>query len=157
MTYVHYKDNGELVTDTTIYSSQTGVGQYDAAAEKIEAEWFFKREGTLEKKECPAGGFEVVHVRDGDHLSFPNVKNLPPGANVTFLASSPGRGMIEVHEGTPDGRLLGSCEVGGTGSFTQYDRFSCRLTNAADAADLCFVFRGEGSDLMHLDAFSFSK
>ena len=157
MTYVHYKDNGELVADPVVYASSTGVGQYDAAEGKIEAEWFFARGGALEKKERPAGGFELVGIRDGDSLSFPNVKNLPLGANVTFRASSPGRAVIEVHENTPTGRLLGTCAVDGTGSFTKYGDFPCRLSNSADTVNLCLVFRGTGDDLLHLDWFGLAK
>ena len=156
MTYVHYKDDGELVADPVVYASSLGVGQYDAAA-KIEAEWFSSRQGALDKKECPAGGFEIVHVHDGDTLGFPNVHHLPPDASVTFRASSLTGGRIEVHQDAPNGRLLGTCAVTGTGAFTRYDGFTCHLSNRADTASLFLVFRGTGGDVLHLDSFSFSK
>lgn len=85
MSYLHYKDNGEMVTDTDFLRQHfaTGVGQYDAGWKMIQAEWYMKADGVT-KRESPNGGFEVRSVRDGGYLCFPNVVNLAKQKSITL-------------------------------------------------------------------------
>jgi arabinoxylan arabinofuranohydrolase len=55
---------------------ESSVGNYDAKWDKIEAEWFFRREGKLVKRECPAGGFEIQNIHNNDYLVFQYVRNM---------------------------------------------------------------------------------
>ena len=155
MTYVHYRDNGEPVVDPVVYGSMMGVGQYEAGL--IQAERFFSRTGALEKRENAEGGFEVVNVRDGDTLGFPNIKGFPLEAKLVFHVSSPNGGQIEIHQDAPDGPLLKTCTLTRTDSFTRYTLASCNLSSTASTVSLFFVFRGIGDDVMHLDWFRLSE
>lgn len=169
MTYLHYKDNGDMVDDIDFLQQssvakegkyyKTGVGNYDAAWEKIEAEWFFKRVGALVKKECPAGGFEIRNIQNGDFLNFPNIKNLAANSTINFQVSSAQAkgGTIEIREDSENGKLLGTCSVPGTGSVSTYKMVSCKLKNTAGLANLYLVFKGEKGELMCLDWFNLSK
>lgn len=165
--YVHYKDNGDMVDDPLFIQGvskqqrgkyyATGVANYEAGWEKIEAEWFFKRTGALVKSEGPSDGFELRNIRNGDSLSFPKVKGLRTNSRVSFRVSSanPQGGTIHVHLDNPSGALLGSCPVPSTQGWDNYQEISAELVNAAGSADLCLVFEGGEDELMRLDWMRF--
>jgi len=154
LSYVHYRDNGEMAP---IRLDRIGVGQYDAAQARIEAEDYFDAD-KAEIRECPAGGFEVRDLREGSRLVYPNVMNLPPNATISFSVASghSGGGTIEIHDGSAQGRLLGSCAVPGTGGWDQYRTISCALTNQPGTGNCCLIFRGGAGELMRVDWLSFS-
>lgn len=162
MTYLHYKDNGDMMDDPFFLKGGKGfaygVGNYDAGWDKIQAEWFFEISGA-EKRDCPAGGFEVQKLTNGCYLKFPKVNNLPSNARVSFQVSSanPEGGKILIHQGTPDGPLLGACEVPCTQGWDKYQSVNCDLKNATGTADLCLVFAGGEGDLMHFDWMTFQQ
>ncbi len=169
ITYLHYRDNGDMVDDVNFLQSssvakegiyfKTGVGNYSAAWDKIEAEWFFKRVGVLVKKECPEGGFEIQNIHNNDFLNFPNVKNLGTNCTVNFRVSSanPAGGSIEIRQDSESGALLGKCNISNSGSSTTYQTISCQLKNSAAVANLFLVFKGGKDELCRLNWFSFSK
>jgi len=154
LSYVHYRDNGEMAP---IRLDAIGVGQYDAAHPKIEAEDYFAMENAR-VKESPAGGFEIQNITNNSFLKYPHVKHLKPNNRISFRVSSanPKGGNILIHEGGPDGSILGHCSVPCTQGWEKYQLVSCDLNNAAGTADLCLTFEGTG-ELMHLDWMTFSN
>jgi arabinoxylan arabinofuranohydrolase len=161
MSYVHYKEDGSLVTDTAFLDAHyaTGVGQYDAAWDKIEAEWYFESSG-VEKRESAEGGFEIQDCDAGDYLYFPNVNNVRENADVSFRLSSTNAqpsSQIEVRQDHPSGKLLGTCVVPDTGGQKKYQTLSCSLTNRAGSKNLYLVFKGVDNMILNLDWFSFNK
>lgn len=168
MTYLHYKDNGDMVDDINFLQQssvakegkyyKTGVGNYDAAWEQIESEWFFKRAGALVKKECPSGGFEIQNIQNDDYLNFPNIKNLAANSTISFRVSSAHAkgGIIEIRRDSETGPVLGKCKVPGTGSVSAYKTVSCKLKNSSELANLYLVFEGGKGELMRLDWFNFN-
>lgn len=166
MTYLHYKDNGDMVSDPAFLQAtavakegkyyKTGVGNYNASWEKIEAEWFFKREGNLVKRESPKGGFEIRNITNNDYLVFPQVHDLKSNATINFnLSSAAARGArIEVRLDNPHGKLLGTCRIPDTGSWNTYKTISCKLKNDASTANLCFIFKGSAQEMARLDWFN---
>ena len=160
MTYLHYKDNGDMVDDRFFLNGGAGysygVGNYNAEWDKIKAAWFFEISGA-EKRDSPTGGFEIRNITNGSYLTYPQVKNLQANSRVSFhvsCANSKG-GKILIHQGRPDGALLGACQVPCTQGWDKYQLVSCNLKNAAGTADLCLAFEGEG-ELMRLDWMTFS-
>ena len=158
MTFVHYKDNGDMVYDRDFLDAHyaTGVGQYSASWDKIEAEWYMAADN-VDKKEKADGGFEIAGIKNGGYLKYPNVKDVPANASITFTASSEKGGEIEVREQSVDGKLLGSCKVPATGGWSSYQQIPCALKNTAGTKDLLLVFKGTSADLLHLDSFKFSR
>lgn len=167
VTYLHYKDNGEMVSDPAFLQGtasaqegiyyKTGVGNYCADWKRIEAEWFFKREGKLEKRESPTGGFEIRNIYNGDFLIFPHVSGMKRHSGIRFCVSSAAKraAVIEIRLDNPQGKLIGKCLLKSNGSWDRYDMRSCKLTNDAGTNDLCFVFRGDNDEeLVRLDYFS---
>lgn len=156
MTYLHYKDNGEMVDDVNFLKKHfaTGIGRYDANWDMIEAEWYMKAD-KVEKKESPNGGFEIQQVKNKATLSYPNIENLTDKKSIAFYISSLKRGKIEVREKDANGKLLGSCKIPKTGDWNSYQEVSCDLSNLSDVTDICLVFKGRKSDIMYLDWFKF--
>jgi hypothetical protein len=163
LTYLHYKDNGDMVDDINFMQKgkyyKYGVGNCDAAWDTIQAEWYFKKSPRIEKRECPVGGFEIQNTQNGDYLNFPFVKNLLTNATIYFRVSSENLngGIIEIHKDSEKGEFLGTCKVYSTGSWKTYKTVSCKLKNKAETTNLYFVFKGKDGELMRLDWFYFSK
>ena len=154
LSYVHYRDNGEMAP---IRLDAIGVGQYDAAQPRIEAEDYFAAE-QCEVKECPAGGFEVRGLAAGSELVYPNVKNLPANAIITFsvAAGNSDGGTIEIHADNPQGKLLGTCQVASTGGWDHFKTISCPLKNLAGNASVCLTFKGGSDECLRLDWLKFN-
>lgn len=156
ISYLHYKDNGEILTDTVFLNRHfsTGVGQYDASWDKIEAEWFMAASG-VEKRESINGGFEIQQVTDNGYLCFPNIQNLKNVNSMKFYIASEKGGTIEVREGSVNGSLLGSLRFSKTGGMTKYQEITGKISNLNQVKDICLVFKGKHEDILHLDWFSF--
>lgn len=155
LSYLHYKEDGEMVTDTDFLDMHfaTGVGQYDADWGKIEAEWYMKAEGVA-KRESPNGGFEIQQMGKGAFLLYPNMKNIDNKSSITFHVASLKGGTIEVFSGSDEAQLIGKCKVPTTGSWTSYQDVKCDLKKAS-GEDLVIKFKGKGDDILHLDYFKF--
>ncbi|MEM7473524.1 MAG: family 43 glycosylhydrolase [Planctomycetota bacterium] len=158
MSYLHYKDNGEMVTDTDFLEKHfaTGVGQYNAGWDSIEAEWFMKSEGVA-KRENRAGGFAIHCARSGGYLCFPNMAELEKQNQLIFEVSSANGARIEVRSKGPQGKLLGVCEVPATALSKSYIEVACELDDCQNVQDICLVFRGQGEDFLRLDRFKFAE
>jgi arabinoxylan arabinofuranohydrolase len=148
ITYVHYKDNGEMVP---VRIDAIGVGQYDAAQGRIEAEDFFEMHDA-EKREC-ADGFEVRGLRNGSRLVYPKVRNLPQNATLSLhVANGQAKGVkLEIREGGATGKLLGTSAIPATDGWDKYQTIDCTLKNEAGKKDLCFVVKGDQSESLRLD------
>lgn len=156
ISYLHYKDNGEMVTDTDFLEQHfaTGVGQYDANWETIEAEWYMKS-GEATKRECPNGGFEIQQISKRTSLYYPNMNNLDKKSSLSFCVSSLRGGTIEVYSGDNKPLLIGKCSVPSTGAWTSYQDVVCPI-NSSNSQQLLIKFKGRGDDIMHLDSFKFN-
>ena len=152
--YLHYKDNGEI---DPVYIDTVGVGRYDAAGGVIEAENYFNTTNT-QVKECNEGGFEVVSIRNGSALYYPNVFNLKAASEMAFRYSSPLNitdGLIEIHEDNPKGKLLGKVKIQQTKEWQDYTTTKTTLQNKAGKVNLCLVFKGKEGELLHLNWIKF--
>ena len=151
--YAHYKENGDICIDEFI--QDVGVGQYDAAWPVIKGEWYFAASDGVYKKEN-ADGFEMRGLGDGSYLYYQNVHNLRQNAKL-FVHGISGQKPceIEVREGSPFGYVLGYCKVQSDGEGIR--EYEIPLTNSHGTHSLCFVFRGEGTDLFTFDDFRFEQ
>jgi arabinoxylan arabinofuranohydrolase len=155
ITYLHYKKNGEMVSDTVLLKKHfaNGVGQYSATWDNIEAEWFMAAD-KIEKGEN-ATGFEAQKCFDGGFLSYPNIRDIKENTTMVFKINPHVGGKIEVRSGSPTGQLLGSVDVPLEGSKDYFD-YKCSLKNTAGTHHLYIVFKGEaGKNLLSLDSFRF--
>lgn len=133
----HYRADGSIVIDQKIM--EYGCGQYDAAWGKIEAEWYFSASREC-KTELPDGGF-AVELKKGEMIWFPNIANVERNTKIQFCGCSlvPGQAsVIEIRENNPEGKLLGTCEIGNADSSDNTEIYSCELTCGWGTKSLCF-------------------
>ena len=85
-----------------------------------------------------------------DDFSFPERRRY----NLTVSASAGGvGGVIELREGSPDGRLHTTIEVPNTGGFDNFQTFTGRTLRISSERDLYFVFKGGNRFLLDLKSF----
>ncbi|WP_282147960.1 family 43 glycosylhydrolase [Algibacter lectus] len=161
MTYLHYKDNGDMISDPNFIETgkyyETGVGSYSALWKSIEAEWFFKKSEGIQKKEGQ-DGFVLKNIQNNDYVNFPSIIKMDANTTINFeVASKVDNATIEIRLDSPTGELLGTCNIPNTGSWYSYKTVSTPLKNKKKTHNLYFVFKGDKGELVHLNAFYFSK
>ena len=156
LTYVHYKDNGEIVADGAVGESFIGVGQYDCS-KKIEAEWYFAASDGTNKQEI-ASGFAVSNLTNDASLYYPRILNTTENASVELqVASNTAGGTIEFHQNTANGKLIGKLAVPNTGSLSTYQTIKTTLKNKAGLLNVYLVYKGANGTNASIDWFSISS
>lgn len=152
ITYLHYKDNGEMISDTVLIRKhfETGVGQYSADWDCIEAEWFMRASKENIKKERKNGGFGISNVSDGDFVYYPNISGMKEKKYIAIYGEFTGKGLIEVREDTIDGRLLGSYNV----SNRPIKKALIPISPLYDKINLFLLFKN-GNSFIEIDYLSF--
>lgn len=160
MVYTHYLQNGDMEDDWNFLNlhGPTGVGQYDATWERIEAEWFMVATNVdkLQINHAANNTNAAFAVRFSDASStifFPNVANLPVrGTMILKLVQHEGRvggGALAVHaqangSGGSRGPLLANCSVTGRARVTcPLDSSEVRRAHSGSSGtsiDLLFAF-----------------
>jgi len=159
MTYLHYKDNGDMVSDPNFIETgkyyDTGVGSYNANWENIEAEWFFKKSEKIEKKEGK-NGFVLKNIENNEYVNFPSIIKMKANTRINFeISSTKNNGTIEIRLGSETGELLGVCDIPNTGNLTTYKTAITQLKNKVGTNNLFFVFKGNKGELAQLNSFNF--
>ena len=138
--YIHYKENGEMCSDTLI--REYGVGQYDGGWHRIDGVWYMRGEN-VEKKENTYDGFDVK-MTAGSSISFPNIHNVPENPYLVITGVSEKDVDIEVYE---DDKLLGVVKKPASslkgGEYTKYNLGILKLDIPAGDHNLKFVSKGD--------------
>lgn len=152
ISYVHYKDNGEMAP---IRVDGIGVGQYDASQGKIEAEDYFHING-LKKVETPTG-FAVQATKENAWLAFPNVNNLAEFNQISLdlIWATSGTYVIDVRRNSPTGDRIAVQKVKKESPGTQKVQLSTSVLSPKE--NLFISIQGNNSGSLMLDSFSFSK
>ncbi len=91
ISYIHYRDDGSIAP---IRVDLTGVGEYRAASESIEAEEYFARSGFAKRqRRLASNGFDVVLDGPVGELSFPNIRGL--GGKDTVVLEMVGTSAVD--------------------------------------------------------------
>ena len=155
--YVHFKENGEIVTDPLIV--EYGVGQYNSDWNRIEAEWYMKGVNVTKRENKCLVGFLVTCTEEAV-LTYPKIHNLSDktGFSLDYYCVG-GKAVIEVRAGAEDGALLGVIKAENpTDSYEWYCRrndFSRFETKLDDTSDLYLVIRPEKGAEIGIDSFHF--
>lgn len=99
----------------------------------------------------------LADIHDGDWVRLRGV-DFGEGAESfsARVASAAGGGSIELHLGSPDGMLVGTCAVEATGGWQEWTDTSCVVDGAAGVHDLVLVFTGGQSNLFNVNSWQFS-
>ena len=149
ITYVHYHDNGDMAP---VRIDAMGVGQYDAR-KPIDAADYFKAV-KAEKRDCPAGGFDVRGLKEGSALYYPNIRHLDHRTELTLsvVCGHPDGCVIDIHGDSPEGPLLGSIALSPTGGgWWKFMPFHCSLDLQASTNGICLCFRGNPNEFCRLN------
>ena len=146
LAYIHYRETGEIVSDSLI--REYGVGQYHAAWNQIMAVWYMKCENA-QKKENVFGGFDVV-VHDGGWVEFPNIREMEEHTVLMLHCKSIGKSEITVFaDGKKIGTICKGDDAGHPSTFACYREEALPLGLSAGSHTLRFEIKG----LVHLNYF----
>ena len=151
ISYVHYRDNGEIAT---LHLDPMGVGRYDLSKAVHQAATF---SAATNARVCEDGNgaFQVAGLSSKSTITYSNCFNLPPNPSLFLEAScaAPGGARIEVRDQEQGGRLLGSCQISSTGSWSKYSMQRCLLNTKANRATLALSISGGAGELVRLKTF----
>ena len=139
--YLHVADDGTLMFDEKIRSS--GVGQYAASWDRIEAEWYLAIDSpALKKIELRENGkhlgFAVAQI-DGTHDAFyPHVYGMPENAGMTLFLRGEEGACADV---LIDGRIAGGTAL--TRTLPDFEPVAFPLNNEAGEHDVTLRLTGK--------------
>jgi len=162
ITYCHFADDGQIVTDTDYLNKHfgTGVGQYDASWPEIQAEWYSEKSKEISIRGSRKAGFELDHIEDGSWVKFSNLDFGSQSIKRCFsatLSNISGRGSIEIRSGSLYGELLGIAFFRPVKQTKGESTISCNLGKVCGKKDIYLKFNGQNSDLLRLDDFYFEN
>jgi len=160
ISYCHFKDNGEIVTDTDFLSKHfaTGMGQYDAEWPQIEAEWYYEKTDNIKKQDCAEGGFELTNIENNNWIWFANVDmSIAPTLFSARVGNIGGSGSIEIRLDSLNGLLLGEVNIPKFAGTNIYNTLSCNILKSNGKRDVYLRFKGSDNKLFNLNKFNFSN
>ncbi len=124
---------------------------------RVEAETMNAQSG-IETEPSSAGGMNLTDLQSGDWVRLRGVDFGPDGAEAfgASVASATSGGAIELRLDSPDGTLVGTCAVVGTGGAQNWTISTCPVSGATGVHDLYLTFTGDGSPLFSVDYWQFA-
>ncbi|MEO3746447.1 glycoside hydrolase family 43 protein [Plantactinospora sp. B5E13] len=112
----------------------------------------------VETEPASGGGMNVGWIENGDSIK---VKGVAFGAGAASfsarVASATSGGRVELRLGGPNGTLVGTCTVSGTGGWQTWTTVSCPVNGATGTQDLYLRFAGGGGYLLNVDWWQFQQ
>jgi len=154
ITYCHFTDEGKIITDTNFLDNhfETGVGQYKANWEKIEAEWFYEISPNIIKQESSDGGFELSGLSNKSWVRFANVSFDKTANSFSAKVMVKDKGKMEIRLGSPKGKKIGSIRLK---KMTTIQNITTELVPFIGKDDIYLIFKGKNVDA-NLDWFCFN-
>lgn len=121
-----------------------------------QAEHFSSNRGViLEATQDEGGGTALAYIENGDHVSYRPV-NLTGVEAIRFrVASNAEGGIIEVRADNPEGPLVATASVPGTGGWQKWTDAESPVTDPGGTRELFLVFKGGKGSLFNVNWFEF--
>lgn len=120
----------------------------------IEAEDYSSQSG-INTEDCNEGGSDVAYIENGDYIGFDSVNFANGVETLNFrIGANSGGSSIEVHLGSPDGKLIGKLNVAGTGGWQKWETQSCEIEKTSGINDVYLVFKGGSGYLFNVNWWS---
>ncbi|HLP75329.1 MAG TPA: glycoside hydrolase family 43 protein, partial [Candidatus Paceibacterota bacterium] len=115
-----FNDDGSIKKVTYTTNGVAQIGHLDPYT-RVEAETFNAQSG-IETEQCSEGGMNLSEINNGDWVKLVGVDFGGKGAKkfTARVASAEQGGNVELHLGSPDGKLVGTCKVDNTGGWQQW-------------------------------------
>jgi arabinoxylan arabinofuranohydrolase len=151
----NFNDDGSIQKVSYTTNGVAQLGHLDPYA-RVEGETFNAQSG-VETEPCSAGGMNLAQLDNGDWVRIVGVNFGSKGAKQfsARVASAEAAGRIELRLGSPDGKLIGTCQVENTGGWQQWADVSCDISDATGVQDLYLKFTGGEKPLLNLDYWRF--
>ncbi len=143
-------------TIPTIKMSSSGPKQLHSLDPFVrnEAECFCWEEG-IETEKCSEGGLDIANIEKGDYVKIKGVDFAEGAESFTAsIASAENGGSIELHIDSPDGDIIGVCEVPSTGGWQEWQEVTCPVEISGEH-DLYMKFTGGSGFLFNVDWWKF--
>lgn len=151
---VTYNADGTLMNKTTVTE---GVAQikYLNPYDTVQAETINRQSG-IKTDVCSEGGMMVTSISANDYIRIRGV-DFGEGAKAFEVRASSNSqgGSIELHLGSENGTLVGTCEIKGTGGWDKWETFTCDISGCEGVNDLYLVFKGS-NEPFRLNWYKFS-
>lgn len=145
--------SGPVNVDNFIFSRSTPENPRDAYS-NIQSEDYDSRYGpNLQTFSLPGGGSAIGYIENGYSTTYNNIDFGDGAVSVTARVATQIATTIQVRLGSASGTLLGTINVGSTGSFDTYMNVSAAISNTTGVKDIVLVFSGP----VNVDWFVFSK
>ena len=136
-------------------------GNAAAPAGRVAAKSFAAKQG-IQTAACSEGGECIGWIQHGDWVRYDGVDFGTGTERVELRAASPGSGgLVELRLDKPDGELLGTCQVNGTGDWQTWASFSASIKPVSGVKTLCLVFKsrtaGKAKPAAEMGALWFAK
>jgi hypothetical protein len=113
---------------------------------RIPAAAFAAQQG-VQTAPCSEGGECIGWIEHGDWARYAGVDFGPRTEQLELrVASATAGGLIEIRRDGPDGELLGTAQVPGTGDWQAWTSVRARLRPLSGRQTVCLVFRGRPAD-----------
>lgn len=155
MTYCHFDDRNNIVTDTRFLEAHfsNGMGQYHASWSTIEAEWYYEISGNIKKQENQENGFAITNIQNDDWIRFSNVSfDKAYKKSILNLMMNGKKGTLEIRSGSPTGNLLSSFKLIPSKSFITVES---PVTSPKSKSDIYLVFKGSAESSLKIDWLKF--
>ncbi len=117
-------------------------GEASGDAGRIPAAGFAAKNGTRNAA-CSEGGECLGFISPGDWVRYERMDFGPRAEQMEIRAASASDGgIIELRLGTPDGELLGTCQIPNTGGWQTWSSFKPKIKPLIGIKTLCLVFKG---------------
>jgi lysophospholipase L1-like esterase/nitrate reductase NapAB chaperone NapD len=112
----------------------------------IEAENFDYLKG-VSVEACPEGTLDLAVIKSGFYSGYNNIDFGFKGSESAIfrLACTMAGNTIEIHLGSPTGKLIGTATTTNTGNLTTYADITCPVTNVKGLMNVYLVYKGTGT------------
>jgi len=117
------------------------------------------KESGTETEVCSEGGRSVSMIQNGDWIKIKGV-DFGSSAATSFdarVSSNTQGGSIEVRLDGITGKLIGTCNVTGTGGWQTWENKSCTVSETTGVHDVFLKFTGGSDYLLNLSSWKFNK
>ncbi|RYX80201.1 carbohydrate-binding protein [bacterium] len=155
--YFNHKADGSIEQVTFTPDGVPQVAPLNPYQARVEAETMNAQKG-IKTQVSNAGGMNVCDIDNGDWIKVKGVDFGVSGAKrfTASVASAKSGGKIELRLGSPEGKLIGVCEVPITGGDQTWKSATCSVTDAQGVQDLYFKFVGTAPSMLNIDWWQFS-